>query len=210
MPIFLHVGSGPKRKPQAGPGFQGDDWQEVRLDADPAINPDFTARVTDMSVVASDSVDAIFASHNLEHLFPHEVPRALAEFLRVLKPEGFAVITCPDLQAACELVAKDKLTEPAFTAKAGPIAPLDIIYGPRAALAAGYLGMARRCGFTAKVLAGSLKRAGFTTVGVIQRKPNFDLWAIASRQQMAEAAFKALAKIHVPPPDPAPAPAPPA
>jgi ubiquinone/menaquinone biosynthesis C-methylase UbiE len=198
MPIFLHLGSGPKRKAMAGPGFQGPDWQEVRLDNDPAFNPDFVANVTDMSVVASDSVDAIFSSHNLEHLFPHEVPRALAEFMRVLKPDGTAVIVCPDLLAACELVAQDKLTEPAYTAKAGPVSPLDIIYGPRAALAAGHLGMARRCGFTPKVLAGSLKRAGFTTVGVIQRKTVFDLWALASRKRMDEQEFRNLAKMHVP------------
>ncbi len=199
MPIFLHLGSGPKRKPMAGPGFQGPEWEEVRLDTDPAAKADFVARVTDMSVVASDSVDAIFSSHNLEHLFPHEVPLALNEFIRVLKPDGVAVIVCPDLLAACELVAQDKLTEPAYTAKAGPVSPLDIIYGPRAALAAGHLSMARRCGFTPKVLAGSLKRAGFTTVGVIQRRPVFDLWALASRKKMDEQEFRDLAKIHVPP-----------
>jgi hypothetical protein len=51
---------------------------------------------------------------------------ALQEFLRVPKPEGFAVITCPDLQSVCALVAEDKLTDAAYDSPAGPIAPLDI------------------------------------------------------------------------------------
>jgi ubiquinone/menaquinone biosynthesis C-methylase UbiE len=56
--------------------------------------------MTDMSAVADASVDAIFSSHNIEHLYPHEVPVALGEFLRVLKPDGFAIITWGTLQAA--------------------------------------------------------------------------------------------------------------
>ena len=40
--------------------------------------------------------DAVFSSHNLEHLYPHQVKEALAEFYRVLKPEGMIVIS--DLQ----------------------------------------------------------------------------------------------------------------
>jgi len=43
----------------------------------------------DMPAVADGSVDAIYSSHNIEHLYPDEIPVALKEFLRVLKPEGF-------------------------------------------------------------------------------------------------------------------------
>ena len=52
----------------------------------------------------------------------------MSEFLRVLKPGGFAVITSPDLQAVCALVAEDKLTEPAYTSPAGPIFSFYILY----------------------------------------------------------------------------------
>ena len=48
--------------------------------------------------------------HNIEHLYPHEVSLALAEFRRVLKPEGL-FDPCPDLQSVCNLVAEDKLTD---------------------------------------------------------------------------------------------------
>jgi len=129
MKTFLHVGCGPKRKDQTTAGFA--EWNELRFDIDESVQPDLVGTMTDMSSVSSDSVDAIFSSHNIEHLYPHEVPVALSEFLRVLKPNGFAVITCPDLQAVCALVAEVKLTEPAYTSPAGPIAPLDILYGHR-------------------------------------------------------------------------------
>jgi len=195
---FLHVGCGPKRKQQTTKTFA--QWNEIRLDIDPAVQPDVTGTMTDMSAVASGSVQAVFSSHNIEHLYPHEVPTALGEFLRVLDDQGFAVITCPDLQSVCALVAEDKLTEPAYTAPAGPIAPLDILYGHRPPMARGNLYMAHRCGFTEKVLRGTLQAAGFKSVATMARgrAPYFDLWALASKPARDEAALRQLALSHFP------------
>ena len=151
MKTFLHVGSGPLRLDQATQlalrpkGFGAQNWREIRLDINPLVNPDVLGSMTDMTAVESASVDAVYSSHNIEHLYPHEVSVALAEFKRVLKPDGFVVITCPDLQSVCALVAADKLTEAAYVSPAGPIAPMDIIYGHRTALRAGNLFMAHRC-----------------------------------------------------------------
>lgn len=198
MKTLLHIGCGPKRKDRTTRGFNTDDWAEIRLDIDPSVSPDVTGTMTDMSAVASGSVDAIFSSHNIEHLYPHEVPLALAEFLRVLRDDGFAVITCPDLQSVCALVAQDKLTEPAYTAPAGPIAPLDILYGHRPPMAAGNLYMAHRCGFTERVLRGTLQAAGYATVATMARAKHFDLWALASKNARAEDEMRALAGEHFP------------
>jgi ubiquinone/menaquinone biosynthesis C-methylase UbiE len=118
------------------------------------------------------------------------VPLALNEFLRVLKPGGFALITCPDLRSVCQLVAEDKLTEAAYTSPAGPIAPLDILYGHRAAMTAGNLYMAHRCGFTEKVLVGTLQAAGFRQVASLTRSHLFDLWAFATKETWADAALQ--------------------
>ena len=148
----------------------------------------------------TESVDGVFSSHNVEHLYPHEVPVAFAEFLRVLKPGGLAVITCPDLQSVCALVAEDKLLEPAYTSPAGPIAPLDILYGHRSAMAQGNLYMAHRCGFTQKVLRGTLQASGFKAVATMSRGyPYFDLWAVASKDALSEEQMKALATEHISP-----------
>ena len=107
------------------------------MDIDPGVDPDIVGTMTDMAAVPTASVDAVFSSHNIEHLYSHEVPVALGEFIRVLRPDGFAVITCPDLQSVARLIAEDKLIETAYVSPAGPIAPLDIVYGYRPALAAG-------------------------------------------------------------------------
>src|SRR4051812_37274779 len=124
MRTFLHVGCGSTYKDQTTKSFNTPDWKELRLDINEDVKPDIVGTMLDMSAVADASVDAIFSSHNIEHLYPHEVPLALAEFLRVLKPDGFLVVTCPDLQSVCALVAEDMLNEPAYISPAGPIAPV--------------------------------------------------------------------------------------
>ncbi|RYF47765.1 MAG: class I SAM-dependent methyltransferase [Comamonadaceae bacterium] len=199
MPIFLHVGCGQKRKSQTTRGLASAEWSELRLDIDAAVDPDVIGSMTDMRAVANESVDAIYSSHNIEHLYPHEVPQALAEFRRVLKPEGFAIVTCPDLQAVAELVAQDKLTHPAYQSPAGPIAPLDILYGHRPALAHGNLYMAHRTGFTMSSLMKEFSASGFgSCIGRRQPPPAYALWAVATREPTQETHLRRLAAEHFP------------
>src|SRR5690606_12654686 len=164
MKQFLHVGCGPKDKTQTTRGFNSDAWREIRLDIDETVAPDLVGTMTDMGSVPSNSMDAIFSAHNIEHLYAHEVPLALAEFLRVLKPEGFLVVTCPDLQSVCAAVAEGKLLTPLYTSPTGPIAAFDILYGYRMPMAQGNLFMAHRCGFTETTLTGTLRSAGFQSI----------------------------------------------
>jgi predicted SAM-dependent methyltransferase len=174
----LHVGCGDINPAKLHGTYQGPGWREVRLDIDPTVAPDIVASITDMHMVETESVDAVWSSHNLEHLYPHEVPLALTEFCRVIKPDGHLLITLPDLQRIAELVANDKLDDTAYVAPAGPIAPIDMIYGFRAAISRGNHFMAHRTGFTQKTLVRALANAGFKQVR-LQRGENFDLWAMA-------------------------------
>lgn len=197
--VLLHVGCGPRNKTHTTAGFNTELWREVRLDIDEAVKPDIVGSMTDMAGIADASVDAIFSSHNIEHLYPHEVPIALKEFIRVLKPNGFLVVTCPDLQSVCALVADDKLADPAYTSPAGPIAPLDILYGHRPSLAQGNLYMAHRCGFTKKVLINTLRGSGFMTTAAIGRgHPYFDLWAVSSKSELKHEDICEIAGQHFP------------
>lgn len=204
MKTFLHVGCGPRyldpetNLPMRPGGFDLANWNELRLDINPDVNPDVVGTMTDMSAVPSGSVDAIFSSHNIEHLYPHEVPIALAEFKRVLRHDGFVVITCPDLQSVCALVAQGKLTEPAYISPAGPIAPLDILYGHRPPMSQGNLYMSHRCGFTLNVLLGTLQAAGFDRVVGSCRPSYFDLWALACVSDVGDAQLFNLAQQHLP------------
>jgi ubiquinone/menaquinone biosynthesis C-methylase UbiE len=194
MKSFLHVGCGRNKKDKTTKGFATDVWNEIRFDIDESVKPDLVGTMTDMSSVTDASMDAVFSSHNIEHLYPHEVPVALKEFYRVLKADGFVVITCPDLISVCKLVVEDKLTEPAYTAPAGPITPLDILYGHRTPMARGNLYMAHRCGFTKKTLAADLQGAGFSMIGTFARAEHFDLWAIASKKEMSQEELRELFK----------------
>lgn len=188
---LLHVGCGPANPANLPPLFRTTDWQEVRLDIDPTCAPDIVGSMTDMATVETGSFAAVFSSHNLEHLYPHEVPRALREFCRVLATDGFALLTMPDLQSVAVLVAQDKLEDIAYESPGGPIAPLDMLYGHRPSLARGNLFMAHRTGFTAKTLTKALFAAGFAQVAV-RRDGQFGLWAIAYKQPQTEAQLAAM------------------
>ena len=174
----LHVGCGPDSAANLHERFRRPDWKEVRLDIDPDVRPDIVASLTDMSAVESGSVDAVWSSHNLEHLAAHEVPCALAEFRRVLKPKGFALITLPDLQQIAEYIIADRLEETAYESPAGPVTPRDMLFGMGGWIAEGKQYMAHRTGFTATTLERHLRAAGFNNVKTWFAP--FTLWAEAS------------------------------
>jgi len=195
----LHVGAGHPGSGAALPaGFYTAEWDEVRLDIDPANEPHIVGSMMEMPAVATGSMDAIYSSHNIEHVYPHEVPVVLKEFHRVLKPEGFLVVTCPDLQTVARLVADDKLTEAAYQSPAGPITPLDIIYGFRPALAQRNHFMAHKCGFTLKVLLATLRDNGFARVAGKRRADAFDLWSVATKKALDDAELRQLAAHYLP------------
>lgn len=174
LPNVLHVGCGTQ---EVHWWFQS--WQEVRLDIDPAMRADITASITDMHVIADAQFDAVYSEHNLEHLYPHEVPVALREFHRILKPTGFALITLPDLQSVCHRIADGQLTQPAYMSPSGPIFALDMLFGHRPSLAAGHLFMAHKTGFTDQSLNEALRTAGFAAVVTVCNAEKFSLWSMA-------------------------------
>lgn len=183
---LLHVGCG-QAHVLGLKGFSPTDWNEIRLDIDNDVHPDIVASITDMHDVDSASMDAVFSSHNIEHLYPHEVPLALHEFHRVLHEDGFLSIACPDLQTVCQYIANDRLLEPVYRTKAGlPISPIDILYGWRESLAKGNVFMAHKSGFTRKTLVDSLKQAGFASIAAQRQQKSFALQAIASKKHRSE------------------------
>lgn len=191
---ILHVGPGHRHSgARLPPAFQGPGWRELRLDIDPACEPDVVCSMLDMAVVADGSVDAVYSAHNIEHVRAHEAPLVLKEFLRVLRPDGFLIISCPDLQAVCRLVAEDRLEDTAYLSPAGGITPHDMLYGFGAALAAGRHHMAHKCGFTMKTLTQAIRAAGFQAVGGMRRPAGLDLCMLATKGPMGEAALRELA-----------------
>jgi hypothetical protein len=197
MKKFLHVGCGPQNKYNLR-GFNNDDWEEVRFDINESVNPDIEGTLLDMNQVKNMSMDAIYSSHNIEHVYPHQVEIVLKEFLRVLNNDGFVVITCPDLQSTCEAVVDDKLLEPLFQSEAGPISPIDIIYGLRSDLQRGSEFMAHKCGFTYSTLLGVFVQAGFKKWIGGRRPNNYDLFLIACKGEKTDKELNDLASIFLP------------
>lgn len=192
--ILLHVGCGPVRRERLPACFHDPSWHEIRYDIDPRVKPDVVGSITDMSAIADGSVDAIWSSHNIEHLHSYEVPLALAEFRRVLKPDGFALITLPDLRAIAQHIVNGQLEQPLYHSAAGPISALDVVFGHQASLEKGDNYMAHRTGFTAHSLGNNLVRAGFHEVRV-HEGAHWDLWAVATMEQTSQAVFHELASV---------------
>lgn len=176
----LHVGCGAKRDDKLPQAYIGPSWQEIRLDINPAVKPDIVGDIRDLHMVKDCSFDVVYSSHNLEHLYFHEVQVTLREFHRVLKVGGEVLVACPDLQQVAKLIVEDKLMDPVFTPPSGPIAPIDMLYGYRPGLAKGNHFMAHKTGFTATSLKRELERADFENIRVIhQPEPLMDIVAHA-------------------------------
>ena len=174
-------------------GFNIDEWTEIRFDIDESRNPDIVGTLTDMSLVQTESVDAIYSAYNIDHIYPHEVPTALSEFFRVLKDDGMAIIKCPDIQSVCEAVAKGKLLEPFYNSPVGPISPIDILFGNRKAVAKGNEFMAKKGGFIYSVLDSALHQAGFEVRYGGRVKNGRELSVVAFKQKKPEEEIKNIA-----------------
>jgi SAM-dependent methyltransferase len=193
MKTFLHVGCGPQNISHIQ-GFNKALWKEVRFDIDKNVHPDIEGTMLDMGQVEDASVDAIYSSHNIEHVYPHEVPIVLNEFFRVLRKDGIVVLYCPDLQSTCEAIVNDKLLNPLYKTINGiSISPIDILYGHRDPIANGNHFMAHKCGFTYSVLDHAFSEAGFKTRYGGRNPSAFELFIVAFKQELPENEIKKIA-----------------
>ena len=183
MKKLLHVGCSTLTKKDTIPYFFSDDWQEIRFDIDLTVNPDIVGTLTEMGALDSESVDAIYSSHNLEHLYDHEVDLALLEFRRILKKDGFIVVTCPDLQSVSRLIVDGRLREPAYISVSGmPVTPHDILYGWGPSIKSGNFFMAHKSGFDTTSMHERLMKSGYADWATFVNEPNFALWAVARKE----------------------------
>lgn len=159
----LHIGCGGDPLPEWMKGCK-----ETRLDIDERCKPDIVASMTEMGDIGN--FDIVLSRHSLEHLAPHDVSKALKEFLRVLNIGGAAIVFVPDLEDA-------KATEDVlFVSPAGPITGLDLMYGFRQVLE-DMPYMAHKTGFVKETIANAFKDAGFSKV-VATRLQNYDLMCV--------------------------------
>lgn len=112
MKTLLHVGCGSSDIRHLPTYFNDGSWNELRYDINEAVLPDIVGSLQDMSMIEDGSIDALYSSHNIEHVWPFEVPQVLSEFARVLKPDGFAAVLCPDILSVAQAITKGYLEQP--------------------------------------------------------------------------------------------------
>ena len=189
MKQLLHVGPGYSTKKDIIKFFNNNDWHETRVDINRDVNPDILGGMQDLSNVQNNYYDAIYSSHSIEHVYQYEVNGVLKEFYKVLKDDGVAVITCPELKSVCKLILEDKILDTAYVSEAGPITPIDILYGHRDSIKKGNEFMAHKNGFTLKTLTKECHLAGFKSVAGIERPGYFDIWVIAQKNEVDKQEF---------------------
>ncbi|MDP2143559.1 MAG: methyltransferase domain-containing protein [Gallionella sp.] len=105
---------------------------------------------------ASDTVDAIFSSHVLEHLFIDEVERLISECRRVLKPGGVCRVVVPDLE---KIVALYDPNDPRkFITDIYEVATRSAVKN------------SHHCAFTGAFLTSLFTQAGFSKCSVLSYK----------------------------------------
>lgn len=162
------------------------DYKEYRLDIDPKVIPDFLCSMLDMNCVDDNSFDAIYSCHNIEHLFPQEIPIVMSEFKRVLKDTGFLYIRVPDFEEVCKRVLDGKIIEDVYLSDFGPIKPIDIIFGHHQ-LAKDNIYMQHHMAYTIDLLGKIYDDFGFS--GVMGRKYNYDIEMIGFKEIIDERIF---------------------
>ncbi|HEV8033096.1 MAG TPA: methyltransferase domain-containing protein [Stellaceae bacterium] len=180
--LLVNLGSGPKGYGRVPAMFA--DWREFRVDVDPGVAPDLVADITDLSGIPAGSADAVWSAHCIEHLYLHEVGRAIAEVHRILAEEGFLCLIVPDLQSIGSYIVNDRLHEVIYQSPAGPVTAHDMLFGFGPAIAQGRTSMAHNCGFAPGLLMQKLQESRFAEI-VLRRRPNHELAALARKRASA-------------------------
>lgn len=88
----LQIGSGEKRLP----GY-------TNVDIIEAPNVDIVCDASDLSNIESSTVDSIYASHVLEHIYPFDVATTLKEWRRILVVGGELRLAVPNFDALVDV-----------------------------------------------------------------------------------------------------------
>ena len=151
------------RKLHIGGKQKSPDWEILDIIPNPYVNHVCNAR--DLSQFESNTFAVIYASHVLEHFdYNNELPSALREWYRVLKPGGKIYISVPDLDILAQLfILKEQLTVN------DRFAIMRMIFG-------GHLNKYdfHLVGLNEEFLAALLKQIGFITICKVDRFNIFD------------------------------------
>jgi len=139
----------PVRRLHIGGKAAREGWEILNIQPAPGV--DHLGDARDLSAFADDTFAEVYASHVLEHLdYRDEVPAALAEWKRVLRPGGRLYVGVPALGAVARFLAAERVD------------PNEQFYLMRV-LFGGHMDAHdyHQTGFTQDILVGFLTKAGY-------------------------------------------------
>ena len=83
-----------------------------------------------------------------------------------------------------------------YQSPAGPVAPIDALFGMRSFLVNNEY-MAHKIAFTAQLIIGTLKNAGFKSVHCVRMVSAVELFTLASKYEAKEGELEQLMKDHL-------------
>lgn|SRR3990167_10441036 len=87
------------------------DFEFIGVDIDPEVKPDIIADITKLLPFKDEEFDLVYASHIIEHINNDELWTTLAEWIRILKVDGYLEIYIPDITWACQKVIDGKIKD---------------------------------------------------------------------------------------------------
>lgn len=174
MKKVLHAGCGFKETGILSHEFNKEEWEEIRYDINPIVEPDFVGSITNMDVFSDNSFDAVYSYHNLEHVNNFEIDTVLNEFKRVLKPKGLIFVVVPDILMDLQNLIEGKIEETIFTVPKGNVTTLSLLYGFDPEVKDNEF-MLHKTGFTKQRLLDKLNKIGFININVYTENNGFDL-----------------------------------
>jgi len=154
--------------------FEG--WDEIRLDINPDTNAHIIGDIRQMKNIASNLFDAVFSCHTLEHIYTTNVPYALREFRRVLKPGGFVALYLPDFRKIAPIILGNRGEEILYEIHGNKIRAVDMIFGLEGAIINAPM-MMHKTLFTKESITKKLTSARFKNIKISEDE--YDLWVKA-------------------------------
>jgi SAM-dependent methyltransferase len=182
-PAVLNVGGASKQIP-IPEHYRG--WHHLLLDIKPGSDVDVVKDARELLELPASRFDAIYCSHNLEHYYRHDARKVLAGFVHVLKPDGFAEIRVPDMQAVFKSMTERGLDidDVLYVSPAGPITVHDVIYGwGKEIESSGVDFYAHKQGYTTSTLTAALQASGFNVIYVMKDRDGLEIRALAFKSQ---------------------------
>ncbi|MEC4991609.1 MAG: methyltransferase domain-containing protein, partial [Oscillatoria sp. PMC 1068.18] len=154
-PIKLHLGCGS----DYFPGY-------INIDAYPDSQADLVMKVEELSLFPDNCVEIIESYHLFEHLYLEQARQAIAEWFRLLQPEGILVLELPNLAVSIQELGKH------FGKKNIDIAMVGI-YGYPPDIKKEGVGQLHKWGWTPETLKYELEKVGFTEISQYPVKQNW-------------------------------------